>query len=55
MLPEFLNQVGVNHLDSPKVMVVSIPQRDLFKKYGHPGKVTIIDALKMFKEDLDNK
>ena len=35
------------------VPIVSVGQRDLYRKYGWPAKQTIIDHLNLSKEQLD--
>ena len=35
------------------VKVVEVPQRDMFSKYGHPAKPTIMEHLEAFKEEFD--
>ena len=45
--------VSIHHVKSG-TQVVSVPQRDLFSKYGWPAKSTIIERLEMFKEDFES-
>ena len=34
------------------IKVVELAQRDMFRKYGHPGKSTILEHLEAFKEEF---
>ncbi len=47
------NSVSIHHVKSG-TQVVSVPQRDLFSKYGWPAKSKIIERLEMFKEDFES-